>query len=156
MPIKSYICINKFLILCDQVNKTFFSLELNFDHISTMSFSSKRAVYYLIDQLHYCLLLRLIKTSVILKHQQFKDGQSDQTKSSVLKRQQLYIYNNKKRQELSKYESESDNKRYVFFPFIANLLPSQIELNRSTKLSKKTKSLNHFVYILKICCSEKY
>ena len=34
---------------CVQVNKTFFSPEINLDHISMMSFSSQRNIYYLVD-----------------------------------------------------------------------------------------------------------
>lgn len=59
-----------------------------------MSFFDKRAIYYLIDQFHYFLLIKYIKTPAMLKHQQFKDSESNKIGSSILKCQQLDLHDN--------------------------------------------------------------
>lgn len=83
-----------------------------------MSFSSKRVVDYLVNQFHYYLLIRYIKTLAVLKHQQFKDSESDKTESSVSKRQRLDVHDDEEGQGLDKYEGEDEGKRYVSVPFI--------------------------------------
>lgn len=75
--------------------------------------------------------------------------------SSLSKCQRFNVHDNKERQGLDEYESKGESKKYIFFPFIAPLLPSQRQSNYLTDLDKGTKSLNYFVYILKICYSEK-
>ena len=65
------------------------------------------------------------------------------------------MHNNEEEKSLDKYEGEGKAERYVTFFFIALFLPSQKESNSLTNLSEKTKNLNHLVYILKICYSEK-
>lgn len=59
---------------------------------------------------------------------------------------------NKEKQSLDKYEDENKKKyiKYVLFPFVTSLLLPQKESNRSTDMSKGTKSLNHLVCISKI------
>lgn len=83
-----------------------------------MSFSSKRAVYYFVNQLLYYLLIEYIKISAMLKRRQFKDSESGKTESSISKCQRLDINDNKKRQGLNKYKGKHKCKRYVPFPFI--------------------------------------
>lgn len=72
-------------------------------------------------------------------------------KLSISKRQQLNMHNNEKEQGLDKYKSEGEGKRYVFLPFIVPFPPLRKELNRPTDLGEGIKSLNHLIYILKIC-----
>ena len=50
-----------------------------------MSFSSKKAIYYFINQFHYYLLIKYIKMPTMLKRQQFKDSKSDKIESSISK-----------------------------------------------------------------------
>ena len=88
-----------------------------------MSLSSQKAIYYLVDQFNYYLLIRCIKTSAVLKRQQLKDSESDKTESSVSKCQWLDMHDNEEWQSLDEYESEDKGKRYIFLPFIALLLP---------------------------------
>ena len=54
-----------------------------------MSFSSQRAVFYLIDQFNNWLLIVCIKTPVLLKHQQFYDSESKKTAPIVYKHQRF-------------------------------------------------------------------
>lgn len=88
-----------------------------------MSFFSKKAIYYLVNQFYYYLLIRYIKTPAMLKHQQFEDSESDETESRVSKYQQLDEYDNKERQGFNKYENKDKGQKYVLFPFVASLLP---------------------------------
>lgn len=57
------------------------------------------------------------------------------------------MYDNEKEQRLYKYKREDKDKKYVFFFFIALFPPSQRESNYLIDMSKKTRSLNHFVCI---------
>lgn len=66
------------------------------------------------------------------------------------------MYKNEEKKSLNQYKDEDEDEKYIFLPFIAYLVLFQRKLNRFTDLNKGTKSLNHFVYILKICYSEKY
>ncbi len=53
-----------------------------------MSFSDQRAVCYLFDSVIAVLIANWVyKMSVMLKHQQFEDGESNKTELRVLKRQ---------------------------------------------------------------------
>ena len=92
----------------------------------------------------------------MFKRQQFKDNESDETESSVSKCQRLHVHDNEKGQGLDKYKGECKDEKYVLFPFITPPCPPQKELYCPTDLGEGTKSLNHLVYILKICYSEKY
>lgn len=67
-----------------------------------MSFSSKRTICYLINQFHYSLLIKCIKTSAVLKRQRFEDSKSDEMESRKLKRQQLHVHDNEEAQGLGK------------------------------------------------------
>lgn len=93
----------------------------------------------------------------MLKYQQFKDSKNDEIESSISKRRQLNMHDNEKRQSLNMYEGEGkgEGKRDILFFFIGLLFFSQKELNCPINLGKRTKSLNHLVYILKICYLEK-
>ena len=156
MPIRSCFCIKYSLILYGQVNQISFSLELNLDHIWTMSFSSKRVVCYLVNQFYYYLLIGYMKTSAVLKRQGFEDSENDETKSSISKRQRLDVYYNEEGQGLDKYESKGKDKRYVLFSFIAPSPLFKKKSNRPTNPGKGIRSLNHLVCILKICYLEMY
>ncbi len=61
------------------------------------------------------------------------------------------VYNDEKRQNLDKYEDESEREdvRYIFLPFVA-FLPFRKESNRLIDMGERIKSLNHLVYIPKI------
>lgn len=54
----------------------------------------------------------------MLKYQQFKDNENEKIKSIILKCQQFDIYNDKKEQDLDKFENKDENKRYIMFFFI--------------------------------------
>ena len=94
-----------------------------------MSFSSQRDVHYFIDQFHYWLLIRCIKTPVTLKHQQFEESGSDETEPRESKRQHLDErdnekrngLNDKKKNSLKEDEGEIEGGRYILPPFV--LLP---------------------------------
>ena len=51
-----------------------------------MSFSSQKAVYYLINQFNNWLLIVDIKILAVLKRQQFDDSQSEKTILIIYKR----------------------------------------------------------------------
>lgn len=68
------------------------------------------------------MLIWCIKILIIFKRQQFKDNKRDETKSSILKYQQLYIYINKNGQNFDIYESEHKTEIYVLLAFIAYLV----------------------------------
>lgn len=65
------------------------------------------------------------------------------------KRQRLNTRDNKEREGLNKFESEDEGEdiKYVFFLFIAS--PQKMS-NHLTDMGKRTKILNHLVYIPKI------
>lgn len=75
-----------------------------------MSFSSQKIIYYLVNQFHYYLLMRSIKMITMLKHQQLKDSESDETESSKSKFQQLDVDDNKEGQALDKYQDKYEDK----------------------------------------------
>lgn len=92
-----------------------------------MSFSSQRNVYNFIDKFHYWLLIKYMKTIIMLKCQQFEDGESGKTKSKRSKCQHLNKYDNKnvngldKNKEvigLDKNKGGIEDARYVSLPFI--------------------------------------
>ncbi len=88
MPIKSFFCslsIILYIILFGQINRISFLLALNPNHFSTMSFSTQRAVHYLVDQFQYCLLIGYIKTVAVLKCQQFEDSKNEKMELRVSK-----------------------------------------------------------------------
>lgn len=91
----------------------------------------------------------------MLKRQQSKDNESDETESSVSKCQRLDVYNDKKRQGLDKYKSEGEGKIHIHFLYMAYLLPPPKESNLLINLVEETRSLNHLIYIIKICYLEK-
>ena len=63
-----------------------------------MSFSSQRAIYYLIDQLDICLLIVFIKTPAMCKCWEFDNSKSKETEPK--KHQQFDKCNNQERQGL--------------------------------------------------------
>ncbi len=89
--IEDYLVYN--IVWTDKLN-TFFSsirsssflLSLNPDHICNMSFSSQKAIRYLVKQFQYCLLSKLIKTVAMLKCQQFEDSESEEMEPRLSKR----------------------------------------------------------------------
>lgn len=58
---------------------------------------------------------------------------------------------NEKRQSLTKYERDSDGKKYISFSTIILTFLLQKESNHILDLSKETKSLNHLICIPKDC-----
>ncbi len=86
-----------------------------------MSFSSQKAVRYLVDQFQYSLLIGCIKTAAVLKRQQFEDSESEEREPKVSKRQRLGVYNDEERQSLDEYEGEGEGEDvgYVLLPFVA-------------------------------------
>ena len=100
-----------------------------------------------------------MKTLTILKRQQFEDSGSDKTEPRRSKCQRLDEHNNKKKNGLDdekengldEDEGEIEGGRYIPLLFVSlSLLPQKL-LNRPSDLGKGTKSLNHIVYISKIC-----
>lgn len=79
----------------------------------------------------------------MLKCQQFENSESDVIKSKALKRQYINVHDNEKKLDLEEYQSKSN--RYVSLPLF-----SQKESNYPINLGKRTKSLNHFIYISKL------
>ncbi len=114
-----------------------------------MSFSSQRAVHYLVDQFQYCLLIRCIKTVTVLKRQQFQYSKSEETEPRVSKRQRVGVHNNEEGLSLDEYEDEKEDIRYVSLPFVT-FLPPRKESNRPTDMGEEIRSLNHLVCISKI------
>ncbi len=115
-----------------------------------MSFSSQRAVCYLVDSTIPVLVANWVyKTPEMLKRQQFEDSGSNKTEPKSSKRQQLDSHDDEEGEGLDKFESEGEGKdiRYVPLPFVA---PPQKESNRPTDMGKGTRSLNHLVCIPKI------
>lgn len=79
----------------------------------------------------------------MLKHQQFKDSESDMTELRVSKCQRVDKHDNEKGYGLDKYEGEDEDKRlgYVFVLFIDSFSLFQKESNCLTDLGKIIKSL---------------
>ena len=156
MPIwKSCFCslgIILYIMLFDQVNWTSFSLKPNLDYIWTMSFFSQRDVHYLVDQFYYWLLIRYMKMLAMLQRQRFENNRSDETEPRVWKRQRLDERDNEEKNGLDEDEGEIEGAKYVSSPFIPLLLPQKMS-NRPSNLGKGTKSLNHLIYVPKICYS---
>lgn len=78
----------------------------------------------------------------------FKNIEKEEIELRVLKYQYIDIYDNEKGQSLNKYKGKGD--RYVSLPFNTPHLLLCKESNRLIDLSKRTKCLNHFVYISNI------
>ncbi len=114
-----------------------------------MSFSSQRALRYLVDQFQYCLLIGCIKTAAVLKCQRFEDSKSKEIEPRVSKRQHVGVHDNEERLSLDEYEGEGEDVRYVPLPFVAPPSPRK-ESNRPIDIGKGTRSLNHLVCIPKI------
>lgn len=89
---------------------------------------------------------------VILKRQQFENSRSNEMESRGSNRQRLNECDNEERNGLNKDKGEIKYVRYVLPPFILLLLPQKVS-NRSSNLHEGIKSLNHLVYISKICYS---
>lgn len=75
---------------------------------------------------------------MVLKCQQFKNNESDATKSKSSKRPKVDVYENKKRQGSDVYQSKSS--RYIPLLFLP-----QKELNCSTNLGEGIRSINYLV-----------
>ncbi len=115
-----------------------------------MSFSSQKAVYYLVDSVIPVLVANWVcKTPAVLKRQQFEHSGSDETELRGSKRQRLDLRDDEVGEGLDKFESEDEGEDigYVLFPFIA---PPRKESNRLTDIGEGTRSLNYLVCIPKI------
>ena len=115
-----------------------------------MSFSSQRAIYYLVDLAIPILVANwFYKTPTVFKHQRFEDNGSNKIELRGSKHQRLDLRDDEEEEGLDKFEgkSEGEDIGYVLFLFIA---PLQKESNCVTNIGKGTKSLNHLVYIPKI------
>ena len=92
-----------------------------------------------------------MKTSTVLKQQQFEDSGSDKRKPKRSKPQRLDECDNEEKNGLDEDEDEIEDTRYAlllcvfFFP-----LPQKVS-NRPSDLDEGTRSLNHLVCISKIC-----
>ena len=117
-----------------------------------LSLFSQRDVSYLIDQFHYFLLIKYIKMPEILKHQQFQDNGSDEIEPRGWKCHLLNEHDNKEVNSLDEDKCEIKGGSNVFLPFIPLLLPQKVS-NRTLDLGKGVRSLNHLIYIPKICYS---
>ena len=102
-----------------------------------MNFSNQKAVYYLVDQFQYFLLIGYIKTATVLKRQQFKNSESEKKELRISKRQLVHMTDNEKGQSLDKYEDEDEGEdvRYVSLPFVTLASPRK-ESNRPTDMGK--------------------
>ena len=115
-----------------------------------MSISSQRDVRYLVDQFHYWLLIRCMKTPALLKRQRFEESGSDETEPKGSKRQRLDERDNEEGNSLDEDEGEIEGARYVPPPLVLlPPLPRKVS-NRPSDLSEGTRSLNHLVCIPKI------
>ncbi len=115
-----------------------------------MSFSSQRAVCYLVDLAIPVLVAHWVyKTPAMLKCQRFEDSRSDKTEPRGSKHQRLDLRDDEEGEGLDEFEDEGEGKdiEYILFPFVA--LPRK-ESNRPTDIGKGTRSLNHLVCIPKI------
>ena len=115
-----------------------------------MSFSSQRAIYYLVNLVIPVLVANwLYKMPVVLKRQRFEDSRNNKMEPKSSKYQRLDLHDNKEEEGLDKFkgEDERENIKYVFFLFVAH---PQKESNRPTDIGKGTKNLNHLVCIPKI------
>ena len=118
-----------------------------------MNFSSQRDVRYFIDQFHYWLLIKCMKTPALLKRQRFKEGGSDETEPKGSKRQRLDECDDEEGNSLDEDEDEMEGARYVPPPFVPlPSLPQKVS-NCPSDLGKGTRSLNHLVCLPKICYS---
>lgn len=88
----------------------------------------------------------------MLKCQQFESSKSEEKEPKVSKCHCLGMHDNKKRQNLDKYESKEEEKniRCVFFLFVTPSSLPQKDSNRLTDMDEGTKCPNHFIYIPKI------
>ena len=118
-----------------------------------MSFSSQRDLCYLVNQFHYWLLIRCMKTPALLKCQRFEESESDETEPKGSKRQCLDERDDEKGNSLDEDEAEIEGARYVPSPFVPlPPLPQKVS-NRLSDLGEGTRSLNHLICIPKICYS---
>lgn len=98
------------------------------------------------------MLIRCIKTGIVLKCQQFEDGESNKTKSKISKRQYKDIYDNEKKRGLDKNASKGEGEGIGFIILLLTDLFSSLQkkLNCPTDLGKRIKSLNRLITISKI------
>lgn len=124
-----------------------FSVQLNPDYFQTMSFSSERVICYFLDQFYYYLLIGYIKTTVMLKPQQFEDSESDMMELKVSKYQRIDERDNEEENSSSyKYKDKIEVTKYISSLFIALFFLPQKESNRPSELGEETKSRNHLIY----------
>ena len=115
-----------------------------------MSFSSQRAVYYLVNWAILVLVANwLYKTPVMLKCQRFEDNGSDKMEPRGLKRQQLDLRDDKEEEGLDKFEGKGEGKGIGYIPFFF-IVFFQKESNCLTDMGKGIKSLNYLICIPKI------
>lgn len=94
--------------------------------------------------------------AMVFKRRRFEDSKNDVTELRLSKCKLVDEHDNEKENSsLDKYKIEIESTRYVFSLFIALFLLLPKDLNRLSKLHKRKKSLNHLIYILKICYLEK-
>ena len=89
----------------------------------------------------------------VLKCQQFEDNKSDKTELKGSKCQRLDKCDNEEGNNLDKNEDKIKGIKYVSLHFVLLLFFPQKVSNRPSDLGERTKSLNHLVYIPKICYS---
>ena len=115
-----------------------------------MSFSSQKAVYYLVDLAILVLVANwLYKMLAVLKRQQFKDNESDKMEPSGSKRQQLDLRDDEEEESLNEFNDKDKGEGIGYVPLLF-VTPPQKESNRPTDMDKGTRSLNNLVCIPKI------
>lgn len=87
----------------------------------------------------------------MFKRQQFENNKNEEAELRVSKHQRVDIYDDKKGQSLDRYKGEGEGKdvEYILFLFVT-LSPLQKKSNCPIDMGKRTKSLNHLVYMPKI------
>lgn len=88
----------------------------------------------------------------MFKRQQFKDNESNKTKSKRSKYQRLDKHDNEGKNGLNEDKDKLEGIKYVFPPFISLFLLQKV-LNQLSNQGKRRKKLNHFIYLSKICYS---
>ena len=89
-----------------------------------MSFSSQRAVCYLVDLAILVLVTNwFYKMPTVLKHQQFEDNGSDEMELRDSKCQRLDLHNNEEEESLDKFEAEGEGEGIGYVPFLFVTFP---------------------------------
>ena len=94
-----------------------------------------------------------MKTRALLKRQRFEESGSDEMEPKGSKRQRLDERDNEEGNSLNEDQGEIEGARYIPSSFVPLPLLFRNVSNRPSDLGKGIRSLNHLVYIPKICYS---